>query len=526
MSFSYDNRWRIGLFVALGLFLLSRILSLTAFPIFNDEAIYLQYSQLIHDNWDKNAFISMENEFGDWKPPLQYWMTAPFIECGNDPLIVGRALACLVSVAGFFGVYLFSKQLFTEREGVFAALLYVICPPVLLHNDQFTAETFLISTALLFYWTLLKAMRPDKPDWLWVIPATCFGTALLLFKQSGFLLLVVSFLLPLARLEGKEGVPDRPAKRFLWNLSLAVGVIACSHFTASLFLPSQFQATREHFDRKWVMGASDLLALPIDIWRANLNVVADYVAAYYGWVVLLFFGIVSWLAVKRRNFAELTLTAMCLAGGFGVIFLLRQFNEYLFNTAVIAALLPLLARAGVLIHDFIRARKSTWLTYAVLLGAGFTLAYWGYQDVLMFVSPGKYLERSSRWAKANYLTSWSTGFGVKEIIAMLEKEKRPGIVFADAQWGNPRTALEVYGRKRFPNLRVAGITREFLDQNETRKLKSVVFGLVPVHFAIYSADPFSERRWPWQTIITQEMCDTRMEIKAYPSQMPIVVCQF
>src|ERR1044071_6971606 len=168
MSFSYDNRWRIGLFVALGLFLLSRILSLTAFPIFNDETIYLQYSQLIHDNWDKNKFISMNGEFVDWKPPLQYWMAAPFIEWGNDPLIVGRALACLVSLAGFFGAYLFAKELFAEREGVLAALLYVICPPVLLHNNQFTAETFLTSTALLLYWALLRAMGAGKLHWLWL----------------------------------------------------------------------------------------------------------------------------------------------------------------------------------------------------------------------------------------------------------------------------------------------------------------------------------------------------------------------
>jgi hypothetical protein len=217
---------------------------------------------------------------------------------------------------------------------------------------------------------------------------------------------------------------------------------------------------------------------------------------------------------------------MCLAGAFGVTFMLRGFNEYLFNTAVIAALLPLLGRTGMLIHESVRGARSPWMTYPVVLSAGFALTYWGYQDVLMMVSPGKYLERSSRWAKANYLTSWSTGFGVKEIIAMLEKEKRPGIVFADSQWGNPRTALEVYGRKRFPNLRVAGITREFLDPNETRKLKNFVVSLVPIHFAIYSADPFPEKRGTWQTMVTQQMCDTRMEIKAYPSQMPLVVCQF
>ena len=84
--------------VALGLFLLTRILTLTAFPIFNDEAIYLQYSQKIQSDWEKNKFISMNGEFTDWKPPLQYWMAAPFIDWGNDPLVAGRLVAFLVAI--------------------------------------------------------------------------------------------------------------------------------------------------------------------------------------------------------------------------------------------------------------------------------------------------------------------------------------------------------------------------------------------------------------------------------------------
>jgi 4-amino-4-deoxy-L-arabinose transferase-like glycosyltransferase len=128
--------WRHALLIGFGIFLLSRVLTLKAFPIFNDETIYLQYCQRIHDDWQQNKFISMNGEFTDWKPPLMYWMAAPFIEWGNDPLVAGRAVAFLVSVAGFIGFYLFAKQLFGEREGVAAALLYVLCPPIFLHNDH------------------------------------------------------------------------------------------------------------------------------------------------------------------------------------------------------------------------------------------------------------------------------------------------------------------------------------------------------------------------------------------------------
>jgi hypothetical protein len=311
----------------------------------------------------------------------------------------------------------------------------------------------------------------------------------------------------------------------LRNISLVLAVIVSSVLAANALLPAAFDATREHFNSRWTMSFRELAGLPLSAWRANLQVVADYIASYYSWAALLFFFIFCWLAPRKKNFTDLTITLMCVGSAGAVILLLRGFNEYTFNTAVIAVLLPLLGRAGVLVEEFARARKTSLLRYAVLLCAGLLIASWGYQDILMNVSAGKYIERSSRWARSNYLQSWSTGFGVTDIVAMLEKEKRAGVIFADCQWGNPGTALELYGKKRFPNLRVVNISREFLDNNETRRLKDTVLRMGPLHLAIYSADP-SNGRFRWQANINKEMCDTRMEIKAYPSQMPIVVCQF
>jgi hypothetical protein len=161
----------------------------------------------------------------------------------------------------------------------------------------------------------------------------------------------------------------------------------------------------------------------------------------------------------------------------------------------------------------------------LLLCVGLTLVYWGYQDILMGMSPVDYIERSSAWSVANYLKSWSTGFGVRETVAMLEKEKGPGIVFTDAQWGNPGTALEVYRAKRFPNLRIVPISREFLDASESRKLTDAAKKMELTHLAIFSADN-SEPRQQWRGNVEREMCETRVEIRAHRDQTPIIVCRF
>lgn len=524
--------WRNALLILLALFLLSRVLTLSAFPIFNDEAIYLQYAQRIHDDWQKNKFISMNGEFTDWKPPLMYWLAAPVIEWGNDPLIAGRALAFFVSIAGFFGFYLFAKELFGEREGVLSALLYLFCPTVLFHNNQFIAETFLVSTAPFLYWTLLKAMRREKSEWwIWALSALFLGAALLLFKQSGFLLLAISVLLPFARLRRDESAeaasPGRdPWKAIALNIALVIAVVVGARLAADAMLPSAFNATRDRFNSKWVMPVSEVLRFPLEIWRVNLSNVANYIGSYYTWLAAILFCWFTWLALRRKNFPELTLAAMCLAGTVAVTFLLRGFNEYMLNTALIVALLPFLGRMAVSLYDSAPLGKANLLLRRALLTLGaLTLLHWCYQDALMRISPGRYIERSTPWAISNYLTSWSTGFGVKEIVSLLEKEKRPGVIFADTQWGNPRTALEVYGKERFPNLRIQPFTREFLDSAETRKIRDLVLKLKPVHFAIYSADSSGERL-SWLNNVQEHMCATRQEIKEYPSQAPLVFCSF
>jgi hypothetical protein len=216
---------------------------------------------------------------------------------------------------------------------------------------------------------------------------------------------------------------------------------------------------------------------------------------------------------------------MSLAGAATLIFLLRRFNEYLFNTAVIAALLPLLARTFTLIWSRTRTRPALIMRRALLAFAALMLAYWSYLIILMGISPGKYFEQSTPWAAKNYLQGWPTGFGIKEIVAMLEQEKRPGIILADAAWGNPYIALEIYRRDHFPNLRVAPVLPTFSDPAAARRFGEEARAMGPARFAIFSADP-SGGRQAWQAVVERDLCADRIEVKAYPSQMPIIVCRF
>ncbi len=524
---------------SVSLFFVTRAITWTAFPVFNDEALYVQYAQSIHQDWQKNKFISMNGFYRDWKPPLQYWIAAPVIGLGGDPVLTARGVALFVSMLGLLGFYLFTRELFSRAEGLLAMALYLFCPAVVFHNDQFTAETFLFSTAPFLYWAVLKLMQRGELRWLWFAAALLLGATLLLLKQSGFLLLGLTVALPFASLRKRAGAAkdtyaatSKPAVTETWNwralvvnLSLVAAVVAGACLLVKGLIPSEFDATKERFNARWVLTPTELMKLPAEAWGRNLRVVGDYIGAYYSWLVPVFVSAFLWFSIRKRRIPELALASMCLGGAVAICFLLRGFNEYMFNTAIIAVLLPLLARTGVLIWELRSGGAERYARNGLLALAAVTLTFWIYQIILMAVSPGRYIERSTPWAVTNYLNSWSTGFGVREVLAMLEQIKEPGIVFADTQWGNPRTTIELYRGRRFPNLKVHPITKEFLDPDETRKLRDYARTLGPVHLAIYSAEG-SGRRARWQANIESEMCEERFELKGYPRQTPIIVCRF
>jgi hypothetical protein len=233
-----------------------------------------------------------------------------------------------------------------------------------------------------------------------------------------------------------------------------------------LVIPAEFEETRRKFDSKWVLSAAELMQLPIAVWWENLGVTADFIGAYYSWALLPALALFAWSALRTRGRAELVLGGMCIVGACAVIFALRGFNEYMVNTAVVAVLLPMLARA------LVAAWSGPRILRYLACGLGlFFAVHWGYQMALVRISPAGYVARSTPWAVDNYLRGWSSGFGVREVVEMLAREPERTLVIADAQWGNPRTALEVYTSQRLPHVHVTGVGREFLDPAEARRLR-------------------------------------------------------
>ena len=152
--------------------------------------------------------------------------------------------------------------------------------------------------------------------WIWAgAGVDLIGTALLLFKQSGFLLLAISVLLPFARLQIDQNAEAASSGRYRWK-STALNVVLIdrgglrSRLAADATLPSGSMPPAT-VQQQMGHASQRNPSFPVEIWRVNLANVADYIGSYYTWVVAPFFCWFTWLALRRKNFVELTLAVMC-----------------------------------------------------------------------------------------------------------------------------------------------------------------------------------------------------------------------
>jgi len=525
-----ERVWKYVLGVGVATYLLLRLLTLMSFPVFNDEANFLQYSQAVHSDFAKYKYVSEGAVIGDWKPPLQPWIGAVFFGIVSDPLLAGRLASAIVSLFGLWGLYLFVKELLGTREAAIAVLLYAICPTALFYNNEFVGETFVFSFAPWMYWSLLRGMRAGTIAFQWLVPASIFGALILLSKQSGMVYVGLAMVLPIVTLwpEG-DGSTQR---RWQWKaFSINLGAVAVCVFAATLLrrlgVSPETAALEQQFTSNWVMSIQQVLDFPWDVWRNNATMVGQYYYSYYSVFIIVPLGYLLLVAALRRKAKDLVLAIGFLASSGAVIFILRGFNEYMYNTAVIIFLISLLARSLVASLDSLTAQSNVYGRLFWLVPAFFVLlaGHWIYQDALIKLSPAGYIRRSTPWAVSNYLEGWAGGFGVPETLAYLRTQAGPGLVLADPQWGNPRTTLEVYNPK-YPRLRVVPINADFRTEAGTNANKNFILTQpFKQRLVVFSGYP-SESRLVWQRNIEKYMCDTRKEIQVEPTQPPIVVCSF
>lgn len=439
------------------LYFFTRFLNIFSLPIFNDEAIYLHWGQIMTST--PYHFYSLF----DGKPPLFLWFLGLVQNVPFDPLLAGRGVSVIsgaFTLLGLLKIVQFLKL--PPRTQTIIGLLY-ITNPLLLFFDRMAILDSPVSA--IFVWVLYFSLGVSQSTAFSILSPIRLGiiqAAGLWIKGTSQLFLYLPFLVPLLTLMVDKDKKKAKNEFFVFLFSYVI--------TQILFVPIRLQPLYSQFSKR----EGDFL-VPIfeifksDVWFSNLQL---------GFLTLFIYitPFVLYLAVKGyfQLLKENRKIALILLGFLVLPLVFEIFSaRYFLSRYYLFIFLPVL-----LFSAFAFNKTVKGLSLRLFLALFFPIII----SLSVIINPlaafkticVNNLLKTDLWG---YLYGWPSGYGVKEAADWLsaESNKQPIVVVTRADSGNPEDAMSVYLSKN-KNIYLAQTNRQ-LAQEELARLKDV-----PVYF--------------------------------------------
>ncbi|MBI2443355.1 MAG: glycosyltransferase family 39 protein [Candidatus Levybacteria bacterium] len=409
-------------------YLFTRFFNLLSLPIFNDEAIYIRWAQIITEH-PRSLFISLV----DGKQPLFIWVVAFFLKVFEDPLFAGRVASIFFGCTSLIGVFILTKLLFHKASvAFFAALLYILFPMALVYDRMALYESAM--TAATLYSVIALVLLARKPSLGHsVLLGVVWGIGVLI-KSTGFLTIALSLPVYFLLLPKTVHTRQEIIKNLLY-LGIA-SVIALGFYSLLRFSEhfSQIEAKNAVF----VYHFSELLPYGAFLkWPHNLVLMGKWTISYLS-LPLFFFCMLSFASEKRYIRERLLLLLLFL-----IPFLLLGLFGRLLNPRyllpVVIVLIPLAGFGVEKCLTSIRVRILGFVAVALLLFWLLRLDFLILSDFSKAPLPDRDL--------VQYANGWPAGWGMREIIAYLQRESEDKqiVVFTEGLYGSlPTTVSQIY----------------------------------------------------------------------------------
>lgn len=442
-----------GLFLSIFYFA-THLYKLDALPVFADEAIYIRWAQLILDDPGRYLFFAMN----DGKTPAFIWLMVPFLKFLSDPLVAGRVTSVLVGTLQLPVTYSILRELKVKRWLAYLGVLLVtILPFWYFHHRMALMDGLLtlgLSVALLGSLLIVDKKKRQLRDVL-VLAA---GLGLAFWAKLPAVLALPALFAPLVLMNSQE-------KKEIWRAGkkIAIG-------TAGGLVIFGLLAFTPMFGQLFSRGGDFLYPAREVVfqgkWRETIISFPNYFRYFTSYLTLSgFFTVVVGLFVPYRKRRLL----MLIAGGlffFLPIAILGKvvYARYLFPVSLWFTLAIAVALDSIYSHylagksekqtDF-RKKILVALVIAVLLSNTITQSFSfiipSYFDVsaLPFVSSDK----------EQYLTTWSSGHGIKEVADYVKElsTSESVAVATEGYFGTLPDGLLMYFHNGYPNVKIDGI---------------------------------------------------------------------
>jgi len=408
------------------LFFILRVYDLKSLPIFVDEAIYTHWAQLgLYD-----ASLRLVSLI-DGKQPLFNWLTTALMNLIPNPLIAGR----LISIgAGFFtmiGLFSLCISLFKNRwVGIISVSLYVFYPFALVLNRMAIYESLIGMFTIWSLYAVIMLVRYISLGTSLVLGLVLGGS--ILTKSSGFTNI---YLLPSALILFKFNRKNIK-KLFILLFYICVALLIAFLCYSILLLSDKFSAIADK-NAIFIYHFRELIPYrAFDKWLENIFQLLNWTVIYltYPVVFVIIFSFFKKSYVKEKFLLFLWFIIPLI----GIALFGRSLvPRYLFSMTLL--LVPVIAIGLWELYFALKNKIAYSLVVALIVGF---LSFSNYKiltDMPHAPIPKEDLNQ--------YVNSYSSGEGLKEIVAYLQEltRKEKILIASEGTYGSlPGTVIEIY----------------------------------------------------------------------------------
>lgn len=414
----------------------TRLINLGLIPIFTDEAIYTYWAQVALSD-PAQRFISLQ----DGKQPLFIWLAAVLQKFVADPLIASRLISVFAGFGSIVGIYLLAKELFLEKVAKIAAILYLILPFTLLYDKLALFDSLL--TMFGIYAVLFAVKMAKEPKLDNALLTGCAIGAALITKSSGSFFL---YLLPFSLLVFDFSKSKWRLKFVRWLGFSALAVIISQAIYNTLRLSPLFYII-ERKNYEFIRPLSAVIKDPLLHFFSNLESLLGWLISYIGVLLFILFATGVFLGISQKDRRILYLA---------VLFFVPFFAESLFNQILyprfILFYLPSLILAVSWAIVSLMGVSPKWDKILIFI-FGVSILFPAAKSFLVLTNPpaSKIPQNDAN----QYFNDWPAGYGVRDVVKILEKESQNKEVYIGTQgtFGLFPYALNIYLRNN-PNVHV------------------------------------------------------------------------
>lgn len=409
-------------------YFITRLVFLTRLPIFNDEAIYLDWGwREIHTQG--MLYYSLY----DGKAPLLMWLFGVSESIFVDPLFAGRLVSVLISLGTLAGIYLISRTLYNKKVAVLSSVIYIVVPIFAFFDRQALMEGPLAATSVLACYFAIKLWITGQKRyafWVGVLLGLTFW-----IKASGLLFIIVYFLLSFILIW-----KDKQRKQTAQYMAIVLMMILAVNLF--LIINPNFWSTF-HLNTRAAIQTTQVVHSPLSM--ALKNGINNVIISFFYLTPLIFISSIlgMYKIVKEKSGIQLLLIGWSLLSIIGeTITVGNTVQRY------IVAFLPLLVITSAYFFLFIheKYRRIGWfiLACSLLIPAMLTFS--------LIISPSTYIyimAKTNNFSEIGYIEGQTSGYNMLELKNYFDKLSENNKIFVGIAQnaGNPESAMNVYFQK-------------------------------------------------------------------------------